>query len=322
MLFRLLLLLATLFGALASPLPLPPPALDPLAAPVLLASPSSNTSNHPLFDQIVAFGDQWSDDGTGAFRLTGGEWPADPAYYGSRFTNGLTWVEQLARGLSVPSSSLATAGATTNNSLAQGMTGPGWDTPVRSVNEQVSLFVKSTPVRPNALFVLQGGLNDFLFGQYDGVKGEEAAESLGNAMLQLLGYGAQNILLLNLPSLLHFPYTSTQNPFARTPLNNFTRSFRNALYAFDEQREQVAIVDWYALFEGFWDRPEVFGWGERTLGRACLTGIYGECPDVSLCSTPTTYVWFDQFNPTNQTHFYMASLAYNVLRTQGWVELR
>ncbi|GAA5832158.1 hypothetical protein JCM11251_004261 [Rhodosporidiobolus azoricus] len=319
------------------------PSFDPLpSAPIFLTSSSNGSTIHPLFETIVAFGDQWSDDGRGAFKLTGGEWPVDPAYFRHRFTDGLTWVEQLARGLSISSSSLAVAGATTNNTLAQGMTGPSYDTPVRSVNEQVSFFIKSTPVRPNALYLLQGGLNDFLLGQYQGLRGEEAAESLGNAMLQLVRYGARYILLLNLPSLATLPYTAHLNPFAQPTLTNFSRAFREKLYEYDRPRSAVAIVDWYALFEGFLDRPAVFGFEGGTLDEACLTGVYGECPSVYLCATPGTRIWFDQvrllrpllfglatltshyekFNPTNPTHFYMASLAYQVLRTQGWVELR
>ncbi|GAA5980210.1 hypothetical protein JCM11641_005507 [Rhodosporidiobolus odoratus] len=301
---------------------------------------ASNLSGRPTFSQIVSFGDSWSDDGTGAFRLTNETWPSDLHYDGHRFTNGLTFGEQLAKGLGVSHSSLAVAGATTNNTLAQGYTGRNFAIPVKSVHEQVDTFIQSTPIRPIALYILQGGLNDFLFGQVDGmVSAKDSANSLGNAMLQLANWGAQYILLLDLPNTSPFyPYT-TLNPFASAPLANFTRDFRDALYSFDMQRANVAIVDVFALFSELEDTPEIFGFAGETLGRACLEGgesvlahtlrtvltqqfsiaVYGEAIKVTVCNKPTSYLWWDEFNPTNLTHSYLASLAYGALKQQQWV---
>lgn len=65
--------------------------------------------------QIVIFGDSFSDNGAssedpwndlpvsstlhagnGAWKITNHTWPADPAYYKGRFSNGPTWIEDTA----------------------------------------------------------------------------------------------------------------------------------------------------------------------------------------------------------------------------------
>ncbi|GAA5947004.1 hypothetical protein JCM10213_007271 [Rhodosporidiobolus nylandii] len=281
---------------------------------------AANITGTPRFNRIVVFGDSWSDDGTGAYGLTNGAWPSDSHYADHRFTDGPTWAEQLASGLNVSHQSFAIAGATTNNTLVQGYTGANLATPVSSVQEQIESWKKNVLVESEkALLLVQGGFNDWLFGQAEegGVSAKESADSLGNAMLQLVGAGAQYILLANLPSTSPYhPYT-TLNPYPAASLANFTRDFRDALYSFDVQRQQVGIVDWFALWEMMMESPGLFGLGERTLGQPCLSGVYGDCPNVTVCTTPTTYIWWDEFNPTTYVQSYMASAAFNVLKQQG-----
>ncbi|GAA6001882.1 hypothetical protein JCM10207_002363 [Rhodosporidiobolus poonsookiae] len=288
------------------------------ALPILVAS----SKPKPCFDRIIVFGDSYSDDGTGAYRLTNGTWPSNPAYFGHRFSNNFTWTEQLAHSLKVPTTSYAIAGATTNNSLVQGYTGPNFDIPVFSVNEQVSVFIKTTPVRPDALYVLQGGLVDFLLGQAQGgVSGNDSAASLGNAMLQLSGYGAKHILLATVPNFSpHFPYT-TNHPSAEQRLYSFSLAFRNALYAFNVDRPNVAIVDHHALFSAFQDTPEIFVFDQEVLDRACLKGVYKDegKGNATLCKTPEEYLWWDELHPGSVAQSRMAAAALSTLIQEGWV---
>ncbi|GAA5850141.1 hypothetical protein JCM8547_001022 [Rhodosporidiobolus lusitaniae] len=326
MLFLALVLLAVIIDlSYAAPTPVttladPVSALlvDPLALPFF----ANNSSSTPKFDSIVAFGDQWTDDGSGAFHLTDGEWPSDRHYYSHSFTNGPTYISHLSSllRLPTPTTSFGTDGATTNTSLVQGFTGKDRKQPARSVNEQVSYFVKSTPFKggQERLFVLQGGLNDWLYSQ-GGVSAEDSARSLGNAALQLSGWGVRHILLLNLPSPLTYPYAVSSNPFAQPFLSNFTRSFRDALWTFDAQYENVVVADVFSLFQSIEDHPTQWGY-EESVGEACLTGVYGECGgNVSVCTFPSEYVWWDQFNPTNTTHTYLSMLLWATLKRADWI---
>jgi hypothetical protein len=71
-----------------------------------------------FFKNIVIIGDSFSDNGSSlgyciyvyfvttnqlgnTYRFTNGTWPADPAYFEGRFSNGPAWVENLASTLSL-----------------------------------------------------------------------------------------------------------------------------------------------------------------------------------------------------------------------------
>ncbi|GAA6032700.1 hypothetical protein JCM8097_000748 [Rhodosporidiobolus ruineniae] len=318
---RALLLLLALPSALCvpfTPLDASQASKDPLSLlarpPPLLATNQGGLN----FSELVVFGDEWSDDGTGAWKLTNGTWPSDPHYFEHRFTNGLTWVERLAGFLNVSTTSYAVAGATTSNDLVQGSTGPARRTLVPSIAGQVDSYLSPAPDVTETLYILQGGMNDFLFGQFENVKGAESAGEFGKAMLKLAQYGAQYILLANLPNTLTYPYASS-NPFAQKPLANFTLSFRDALSSFDEQRPNVAIVDFWALFSEIGDMGGLLGYEEGKLDEPCLVGVYEAADNVTVCSTPQSRVWWDEFNPTNTTHAYMATVAYNTLKENGWI---
>lgn len=65
----------------------------------IAASPTTKTKTSGSIENLVVFGDSFSDDGNGAWVLTNHTWPADPAYYGGRFSNGPIWAEYVAKAL-------------------------------------------------------------------------------------------------------------------------------------------------------------------------------------------------------------------------------
>jgi len=96
------------------------------------------------FTGIVAFGDSLSDAGN-VFLATNGAIPAPP-YVGGHFSNGPTWVEDLAQNLGLgtlrPSlaggTDFAFGGAVTGNAV------PGPIPPVPNITQQVGLFLSAT----------------------------------------------------------------------------------------------------------------------------------------------------------------------------------
>ncbi|GAA5887676.1 hypothetical protein JCM5296_004455 [Sporobolomyces johnsonii] len=257
--------------------------------------------------------------GANTWKFTNESWPSDPHYADHRFSDGLTWGEFLAQGLNVPLEDYAIAGATTNNSLVQGWTGRDLTFPVPSILGQIAQYLAHNP-QPSIkeLYILFAGMNDFLFGS-NRVDPSESVASLGSGMHQLTDAGAQYILLCTLPSPLGWPYLQ-YNPSAQPSLSNFTSNFRTALYGLDTNPNQTIIVDVWALFEQIYSHPEIYAFSPEKLGEACLIGAYGETPKVTVCAAPSEYVWWDEFNPSNATQFYMGSLAFSSLKQVGWVQ--
>ena len=121
------------------------------------------TSN---YSSIVCFGDSFSDNGNGSYKITNRTWPADPAYYDGRFSNGPVWIEHVAANLSIPLHDYAFGGATTDNTLVEGYTGPNSTILVPGVAQQVASFIDaggSQTAISSALFVVFGGFNDIFF---------------------------------------------------------------------------------------------------------------------------------------------------------------
>ena len=84
-----------------------------------------------------------------------------------RFSNGETWPEQLASLMQVPHvDDFAYGGATTNNSVAQGMSGYNESIAVPDVRAQLHEYMESVhgKVDRNALYILSGGSNDVYYG--------------------------------------------------------------------------------------------------------------------------------------------------------------
>ncbi|GAA5921901.1 hypothetical protein JCM1841_000970 [Sporobolomyces salmonicolor] len=257
--------------------------------------------------------------GANTWNFTNGSWPSDPHYADHRFSDGLTWGEFLAQGLNVPLEDYAVAGATTNNSLVQGWTGRDLTFPVPSILNQIAQYLARIPDRSEqTLFILFGGMSDFLFGG-NGADPSGSAASLGSGMHQLTDAGAQYLLLCTLPSPLGWPYLR-YNPFALRSLSNFTSNFRTALYGLDTNPNQTTLSDMRALFTQIYSDPEIYAFSPEKLGEACLVGPYDEAPNVTVCDAPSEYVWWDEFNPSNATQFYMASLAFSTLKRVGWVQ--
>jgi phospholipase/lecithinase/hemolysin len=153
------------------------------------------------FSKLVVFGDSLNDSGN-MVQFTGGVFPAPPNYAYGRQSNGPVWVEYFAQRLELTDrvENYAVVGALLKprpgyGSNAWSDTFSGLDG--TDVTSQIIDFLSESnwQADPRALYVLEGGANDF-FRLDD--KAVIVADTL-QALVMLEMYGAKHIVLVNMP---------------------------------------------------------------------------------------------------------------------------
>ncbi|KAK0557112.1 hypothetical protein OC846_000759 [Tilletia horrida] len=299
-----------------------------LAAAALLfpalvgASPLSGLKHK--FGQVVVVGDSLSDNGN-VYRFTNHTWPADPAYYKGRFSNGPVWVEYLARDIGphaggAPLIDLAYGGATVNNTRIQGYTGPNSTIPVPSVLDQISAYLKTAKAGEvhSSLFVVTGGANDAFFGLGGAYSPSELAKlvaaDLITAAHRLYKAGARHFLIPSPPALQTIPYAQDFSISSQPSLKGFSDTFVSYLRANAikvGKEATVTIFDQVKAFDSYIsEKSKRKGWHVKD---ACLVGVYGETKTRTLCADPDKFVFWDIYHPTTKTHRYLARRALKAL---------
>ncbi|WFD38850.1 uncharacterized protein MJAP1_001814 [Malassezia japonica] len=184
------------------------------------------------YSAVVVFGDSLVDNGNGTYLLSNKTWPADPAYFDGRFSNGPTWPEQLADLLNISHvDDLAHGSATTNNSVAKGYSGYNSTLPVPDVRTQVSHYLKKAHgADPNALYIVSGGSNDAFFGLTPGrnatALAHDAVHTLRAESERLVHHGARHLLIPTLSEMQTSPWART---YADAETKNNTILFTSAV---------------------------------------------------------------------------------------------
>jgi len=291
------------------------------------------------FDQIVVFGTSLSDPGN-ALALTGKSVsapsygmsttdgfppsaltliPNDPyTVGGGRFSNGPTWVEQLARPLglswSVKPAYLQSIDGSANYAVGGARARDGVSGEV-SLSQQVNNFLRDVrgQASPRALYVIEIGGNDVR----DALVGDEAAipQALA-AVAQVIGAlhyaGARKFLVWNVPNLGRAPAIARLDAFlnagghviagataASVGYNTGLTQYLNAL----DQLPGIEIVrfDAHAALEAIVARP--LRYGLRNASDACIAPF---TPLPSRCATPDRYLFWDGIHPTRAGHAIIA----------------
>ncbi|EJF59503.1 GDSL lipase/esterase [Dichomitus squalens] len=283
------------------------------SASTAIASPARN--DNIAYSAIVVFGDSFSDDGNGAWVVSNHTWPANPNYFGGRFSNGPVWIEYVASNLSVPLLDFATGGATTSNALVQGYTGPHSVIPVRSIDEQVVKFLQegapSNVSLEAPLFVLMGGANDPLFNL--SITASQSFHALISSTAQLASrYPSAHFLFLNYPDLARIPMDFYVDENTKQALHKYSTEL-DALYreSIPKNLESVRYVDVLPLFAewDYYGAPEKFGFTPLGTYGSCLTGVYSETPGITLCEDADEVVFWDEYHPTTHAHSWIAKLV-------------
>ena len=263
---------------------------------ILASSLISDKAIAATFSKIVVYGDSLSDLGRTS-ALTGGAAPAYSNIAGGRFSNGPLWVEYLADSLGLstnPNTNFAMGGATS-----------GTKNVVPFLDGVQAQIIKNYVDDPNALYIFWGGANDYLFF------GETAdptvtTNNLKNGVSTLIGRGAKNILVPNLPNLGKLAGTSNLNSASRltswtqTHNTNLAKDLKHLKHT--NPGTDLRLLDVDSLANTILDNPNNFG----------LTNTTDACWLVS-CNTPETYFFWDDIHPTTTAHKLIGDFAFDTV---------
>jgi phospholipase/lecithinase/hemolysin len=320
-------------------------------ASVLLAAcalaPSPALTAQPRFDSLVIFGTSLSDPGN-FFAVIGGN-NTPPSYVvdellvpsmpyargGHHFSDGATWVEQLARSLGMAASAkpaLANESKKAANYAVGGARANNTDHPF-DLGEQTAAFLADRGgVAPSsALYVVEMGGNDIrdaietfsrvLLATNDPVEAAaRAGDVLAGALTSIYqniallhGRGARNFLVVNAPDLGLTPAIRALGPGAAALATGLSQQFNGGLEGIfagfaGVPDMQLVRLDVYAKLQAIVTTPEDFGLTNVTA--ACIT------PDIAPyhCKAFKDYLFWDGIHPTAAAHAIVAQQAAAALR--------
>ena len=246
-------------------------------AGVILCFLLFSSGAHATYSNLVVFGDSLSD--TGNINTLYGT--IAPPYYDGRYSNGPIYVDVMANALGLSSlnslsggTNYAYGGATTSTMMWQ------YQDYLNSIGNNID---------PLSLFVVWGGGNDLL-GNQTVEEGNSAATRILGIVDDLLTYGAQSILVMNLPN------------FAGAATTAFNSALNSSISALGGSN--VLLVDVASLYDSILSNPLNYG----------FTNVYQPCLNNNVvCSNPDAYLLWDTVHPTSATHQLIGNLALQTL---------
>ena len=306
---------------------------------VLFAAPWA--SAQLAFNRLVVFGDSLSDPGN-AFVLLGAtntppDWSVDAflvpdrpyARGGQHFSNGATWIEQMARPLGLANSvrpAFRSASGATNFAIGGARAradGSGTD-----LASQVQAFLSAAgnAAPADALYVVEIGGNDLRDAllafvqtlQSGGTPAQaqaaagaviaDAVTAIGVQMQALAGAGARRFLVWRVPNIGATPAIRGLGPDIAGVADSLTQSFNaaveaNVLAPLAASGLGIVRLDVYAKLNQIIANGAAFG----------LTNVTGACITPSVppfqCQIPDQYLFWDGIHPTAAGHAIIAQYA-------------
>lgn len=254
------------------------PKLVRLLAIALWIAIQGQTAHATTYTGLVAFGDSLTDTGT----------TLGAPYAPGRYSNGPIWIDYVAAGLGLSSTSSAFGG--TNHAVGGAVTA--------DMLGQVSDYLAGVGglASPSALYVVWGGGNDGLGGGSP----VTAAQNIGQMVQTLAAAGAQYFLVPNLPDL-----SLTPAALGYPPAAAFSSSFDATLAAQLAAISGVTIfaMDVYTQTNAIVANPGAYGF--TNVDTPCYTGV--------VCANPDEYAWWDSVHPTTAAHAGLAGLALSLV---------
>lgn len=307
----------------------------------LVFAPVAGAEDQGGREPLVVFGDSLSDPGNAFVLLREVEVapfaliPAAPyARGGLHFSNGQTWVEQLAGQLGARLSAgpaLAKPKMFANYAVGGAR---ARSEGVFDLSVQVNMFLadvdRTAPA--DALYVVFIGSNDVRDALGALVTDPSGAISFGiltqaldavRANLEALNdAGARNFLVLNVPNLALVPAVRGQGPAAQGAAQvlaaQFNFGLENILAGLEAARDvRVVRLDVFSLIGEIVADPGAVGLTEAE--QSCIT------PDTRIspfCSRPDTYLFWDGIHPTRAGHRILAMRAADALQSPARLVLQ
>jgi len=288
------------------------------------------------FKRIVVFGTSLSDPGN-TFALTGqsikkpyselDDFLIPPAPYaagGYHFSNGATWVEQLARRLDAGDSVEPAFGESqTATNYAVGGARARADGLNINLPDQVAVFLADveTLAPADALYIIDMGANDVRDALLAGSLAEaqailaDALASIGGQMANLYGAGARKFLVLNVPNLGVLPSIQILDSifpgaaaFAGILAETFNTNLDSVIASLAAlPGVEIARLNVHQKVNDLIANPAKFGLKE--VSAPCIT------PDVRpfTCKRPDRFLFWDGIHPTKAVHAILAKEAAVIL---------
>ncbi len=312
---------------------------------ILLLIPLSSHAER-IFERLVVFGDSLSDPGN-AYALSGrhlkppyeslDEFLVPDAPYargGNHFSNGKTWIEQLATPLGLKRSARPAFSGANQNKLRRSNYAVGGaraynDGSNINLTDQVNAFFSDTGgVAPvNSLYVIMIGGNDVRDaiaalsidpnGTISAQLINDALTAISDNIISLYGLGARSFLIANAPDLSLTPAIQrldTFSPGAMMAAAILSAQFNAALDGLLDQLSanlpglQVTKLDLMGILHEIVNDPSANGL--KNVSDACIRP--SQTP--SACQRPKTYLFWDGIHPTKAAHRILAKRALKNLR--------
>ena len=294
-----------------------------------------------IFSRAFVFGDSTVDNGN-FFNATNGI-PPEP-YFDGRISNGLNWVDFLAKDLGLDITNFAFAGATTGDSNTLNRFLPPDTSPSLAfpgLSQQIGLFLgplglSNSQADADALYIISAGGNDYLDAGISDINEPadnslEALEELTNepvknllkALNALASVGAKNFLIANLPNLGNTP--DINNPNVSKGLNILTGLHNSAL-----SRDIQSLSNRQPnLNINLFDVNSLINQIQTDGGKFGFTNVTDSCLDKSIeeivlsngeltqCNNPDEYLFWDNIHATTRTNRLIADAALVALHPQS-----
>lgn len=284
------------------------------------------------YQRLVVFGDSLSDPGNAFVLLTRVSVPpfelipdAPYARGGLHFSNGSTWIEQLATDLHLAASAgpaLRAPGVFSNYAVGAARARPG---ALDDLGSQVVSFLGDFDgvAPPDALYVVFVGSNDLRdalvaltmdpSGNTSFAYLDAALGAIRNNLMALASAGARQFLVANAPDIGLTPAVRAQGPAAQTAALTLVTAFNNGLEAILSGLEanapvHIARFDVFSVLNQVVADPTAVGLVDAV--DSCIT------PDTrvgAFCTQPDKFLFWDGIHPTRAGHAILAQRAETVL---------
>ncbi|CAO3588359.1 unnamed protein product [Absidia cylindrospora] len=264
------------------------------------------------YDRIIAFADSYTDNGNDYRHSMS---PPSPPYWKGRFSNGPTWLEQVADELGdrVKVINHGHGGATTDNAHAysefNGYVVPG-------LLQQIEQYGVNNTNPAEDLYIIYIGYNDLNAiinpDQYHIVKPftqDDVANSVVKGIHQLMDkYQAKTFTVMTCPPFDQWPVIKPEDKErTKTLINDYNRNLGNKVK--DIEGADIHVLDDHAWFEDALSHPERFGL--QTDNGACIPGINQK---VKVCDDPEKHFFWDDYHPEAKVHKALGEWATSKLK--------
>jgi len=284
----------------------------------------------PTYPALYAFGDSLSDSGN-EYTISGDTKPISPPYARGRWSNGPTWVQDLASEFGLPSlqpsltggNNFAIAGACTGTTIAH-------QANTTDLPTQIANFTSAVP-HPvvGALYTLDIGNNDVsAITGISGITPAEAQYAVTQAVAnettfigQLFAAGMRTLLLLNVPDQRHQPVNSLATPAQLQAIGELDTSYNAQLLTSVQGLAAkdgfgVVMLDFFGMTDVLVSQGATYGFTNVTL--PCWTGS-PTAYNGTLCA-PTLagqdkYLFWDLVHPTARGHLLISEESLELLST-------